>query len=351
LKRLNVTVAISLLSIALLACGGLSQAAEAQPAEPTLKPTLTPVPPTPTSIFGSQSDSAENPLVEEEGVESAEQEVLPEEGEPDGSSTPTPTLLPPISDESLPDDHYWFTRPISNDDQDYLDRTYPYGGTSGGRLRPHTGGDFANPEGIIVESAGTGTVFFAGNDDATQFGPQTGFYGSLVVIEHSPTYKGSPIFTLYGHLSEVLVEQGESVGEGTDIGKVGGTGVAAGGAHLHFEVRTGPDPYDYVNSTRNPDLWLKPYVGFGTLAGRVVDTNGALLPNVSLTVKSDRSTRYTWTYAGSENNPDDEWGENFTYGDLPEGWYTITTRSDKRLFEEQVYIHAGETAWLELVFE
>ena len=42
--------------------------------------------------------------------------------------------------------------------------------------------------------------------------------------------------TLYGHLSELFVEPGESVRQGEVIGRVGSTGLSTG-PHLHFELR------------------------------------------------------------------------------------------------------------------
>jgi hypothetical protein len=106
-----------------------------------------------------------------------------------------------------------------------------------------------------------------------------------------------------------------------------------------------------IHSTRNPDLWIKPYFGYGTLAGRVAKADGSLLRSVSITVKGADITRYTWTYAGDENISDPEWQENFTLGDLPEGWYTVTTHSDKRGYSEEIYIRPGRTSWLEFIFE
>ncbi len=263
----------------------------------------------------------------------------------------TPTEMPPAVTPSVAD-HYWLERPIPPEYQDYADRTYSYGLTAGGRLRPHTAIDLPNPVGTPVLAVGNATVFYAGSDHDVVFGPKPDFYGNVIVLQMTDfTYKGQPVYTLYGHLSEILVTVGQQVSSGEQIGKVGGTGVANGGPHLHFEVRVG-NPMDYATSTRNPDLWIKPYYGYGTLAGRVVDSNGMLLPNISIIIRSEGSVRYTYTYAGSENIPDETWGENFTYGDLPEGWYEISTQSPRgKIYRARIYVHAGQTAWVEFVFE
>ncbi len=55
-------------------------------------------------------------------------------------------------------------------------------------------------------------------------------YGLAVVIDH-----GNGLKTLYAHLSEIYVEPGEFVKQGTSIGRMGCTGWCTG-THLHFEV-------------------------------------------------------------------------------------------------------------------
>jgi murein DD-endopeptidase MepM/ murein hydrolase activator NlpD len=265
--------------------------------------------------------------------------------------TPTDTLPPPTQDDDLPPDHYWMVRPIPQGWTDYLDRTYAYGSTSGGQFRPHTGAEFWNPASTPVIAVGNAAVFYAGTDWETLFGPNLSFYGNLIVLQLSDyTLNGRPVFAIYGHLSEIYFNTGDTVNQGEIIGAVGGTGAANGGPHLHFEVRL-DDPHSYFSSTRNPDLWIRPYFGYGTLAGRVLDGAGNRLAEVSFTIRGSDAVRYTWSYAGVENRSDDAWGENFTYGDLPEGWYTITTRSSTRTYSEEFYIRPGRTTWVEFVFD
>jgi pyruvate/2-oxoglutarate dehydrogenase complex dihydrolipoamide acyltransferase (E2) component len=59
-----------------------------------------------------------------------------------------------------------------------------------------------------------------------------GGYGLAVELEHeSPRRR-----TLYGHLSELYVREGQMVRQGEVIGRVGSTGLSTG-PHLHFELR------------------------------------------------------------------------------------------------------------------
>lgn len=69
-------------------------------------------------------------------------------------------------------------------------------------------------------------------------------YGKYIVIDHGDGYS-----TLYGHLNDIYVSEGQYVSQGEVIGAVGSTGFSTG-PHLHFEVRingTAQDPFNYVN--------------------------------------------------------------------------------------------------------
>lgn len=55
--------------------------------------------------------------------------------------------------------------------------------------------------------------------------------GSHVMVEHPNGFT-----TVYGHFSDILVEEGQEVKRGDFIGRVGSTGLSTG-PHLHFEIR------------------------------------------------------------------------------------------------------------------
>ncbi|WP_345948791.1 M23 family metallopeptidase [Mucilaginibacter sp. PAMB04274] len=91
-----------------------------------------------------------------------------------------------------------------------------------GRNEFHPGLDFKGRMGEPVKSTASGKVVFAG---------RAGGYGNCVRIRHT-----DGIETWYGHLSRMLVREGQKVNVGQLIGKVGSTGRSTG-PHLHYEVR------------------------------------------------------------------------------------------------------------------
>ncbi|MBN1500763.1 MAG: peptidoglycan DD-metalloendopeptidase family protein [Spirochaetes bacterium] len=86
--------------------------------------------------------------------------------------------------------------------------------------RYHTGIDIAAKY-QWVKSTRYGKVTYAG---------WMGGYGNVVIIAHPGGWK-----SLYGHLSRIIVKQGQYVKQGQLIAKSGNTGVSTG-PHLHFEI-------------------------------------------------------------------------------------------------------------------
>ena len=86
----------------------------------------------------------------------------------------------------------------------------------------HQGLDYAVSTGTPVSAVNAGTVLLAG---------PLYFEGNCVVVDH-----GQGLLTLYLHLSEVRVKQGERIARAQLIGLSGGTGRATG-PHLHLAVR------------------------------------------------------------------------------------------------------------------
>ena len=98
-----------------------------------------------------------------------------------------------------------------------------------GRPAMHTGLDFRAATGDPVRATANGKVVSAG---------WAGGYGRMVEIDH-----GNGLVTRYGHLSEILVAEGEEVTAGALLGRLGSTGRSTG-PHLHYEVRVDGEPVD-----------------------------------------------------------------------------------------------------------
>lgn len=100
----------------------------------------------------------------------------------------------------------------------------------------HLGTDLASVIHAPVPAANDGKVVFA--DDL-------GLYGQCIIIDH-----GLGLQTLYGHLSQISVKEGDAVTKGQIIGNTGATGMAAGD-HLHFGVNVSGEAV-------NPLEWWDP---------------------------------------------------------------------------------------------
>jgi len=101
----------------------------------------------------------------------------------------------------------------------------------------NNGIDIAAAAGVAVRAVARGRVDFTSDDFAA--------FGQVIVVNH-----GSGYYSLYGHLSEILVKQGQELTAGQTIGRVGDSGTSLKGTVLHFEVRNG-------GSALDPEDWLK----------------------------------------------------------------------------------------------
>lgn len=90
-----------------------------------------------------------------------------------------------------------------------------------GMRRFHAGVDLDAPSGTNVYAAASGLVVYAGSQ---------GGHGKQIVVDH-----GDGVRTHYSHLSQILVDPGQTVEEGDAIAHVGSTGRSTG-PHLHFAV-------------------------------------------------------------------------------------------------------------------
>jgi murein DD-endopeptidase MepM/ murein hydrolase activator NlpD len=118
-------------------------------------------------------------------------------------------------------------------------RTY-----QGGAPKLHNGYDFGAPVGTPVFAVKEGVVVFAqGNllPGKKTGNPENDEYGNQVIIQHE-----DGTWTQYAHLNKsrnsdgtvkFLVQEGQRVKAGDQIGEVGKTGNVSGDSHLHFECR------------------------------------------------------------------------------------------------------------------
>ena len=105
----------------------------------------------------------------------------------------------------------------------------------------HTARTFRN--GVDIEGG-------EGKDVAAVYGGHviyTGWfkgYGNLIILDHDNEY-----YTLYAHIADIQVKEGDDVQQGQRIGTVGDTG-SLEGPRLYFEVR-------HQGKPQNPEQWLR----------------------------------------------------------------------------------------------
>lgn len=90
-----------------------------------------------------------------------------------------------------------------------------------GYTRMHKGLDIGAPYGSPIYAATDGVVVMAGRNAG---------YGNFVKLNHAGGYA-----TGYGHMSRILVRNGQRVRKGQQIGAIGSTGLSTG-PHLHYEL-------------------------------------------------------------------------------------------------------------------
>lgn len=96
--------------------------------------------------------------------------------------------------------------------------------------RPHFGVDIAAPAGTAIGAMGGGVVALVDDDM---------FYtGKTLMIDH-----GHGLASVYAHMSEILVVEGEDVVKGQPIGRIGASGRATG-PHVHWGVSLFRTPLD-----------------------------------------------------------------------------------------------------------
>ncbi len=143
----------------------------------------------------------------------------------EGGDKPSPNLKA----STTKDKNYYASHPIKGI-AGYFINPVPTGITTQGLHGPgHRGIDIGAHMGTPIYAAASGIVLAAKEG-------WDGGYGNMVIIQHPNGTK-----TLYGHMSRLGSNTGESVQQGEVIGYVGSTGQSTG-PHLHFEVFGAQNP-------------------------------------------------------------------------------------------------------------
>jgi lipoprotein NlpD len=116
---------------------------------------------------------------------------------------------------------------------------WPVNGTINSGFGPrgssfHDGLDIAAPEGTPIRAIEAGEVIYS---------DQLRGYGNMVILRHA-----GGIVSVYAHNEANLVREGQMVGRGEVVARVGSTGRVTG-PHLHFEIRKN-------NAAQDPLLYL-----------------------------------------------------------------------------------------------
>jgi len=257
------------------------------------------------------------------------------------SPTTEPTKIPcdpHAVDYCITDGHFIFQRPVQPPNYASVDGTYRYASTANGTRDPHHGVEIGKDSGTPIHAAADGVIYFAGPDKEARFSPWANFYGNMIVIQHA-----DGLFTLYGHLSKIDVQQGQAVTAGEKIGEMGHSG-AATGSHLHFEVRHGA--VENYFSTQNPELWLIPesdgHAYYGALMISIVNAASQYqFAKLTIARYPDSSTQpdfpyYLDTYVNTMAKGD----ENAAIGGLQAGRYRIAFELNGYLYERWVEVQS-----------
>jgi len=145
-------------------------------------------------------------------------------------------------------DHFLWSQPFrrqtnSKTEASFADvRNYIYQGKKIDQ-QVHLGYDLAVTQHVGVEASNDGKVVYAA---------PLGIYGNCIVVDH-----GYGLQTIYGHLSQIQVHEGDMVKQGQVMGLSGMTGMA-GGDHIHFAMQLDGvqiDPKEWWDSH-----WIKDHV-------------------------------------------------------------------------------------------
>lgn len=301
-----------------------------------------------TSVFQGETEAAPTTIVGQASPLETATQPLPDAPPPtsvpatQAPANPTeapPSPVPPAAESAACDEEvcieagtFFLNRPVGAGGRVTVDPSYRFGEYQRSTRSYNLGVSFLNSTGTPVVAAADGTVIVAGDDSQKAYGQQRNRYGNLIILEHRPPGASEALYTLYAHLSEVLVEEGQTVSAGQEIGRVGMSGDIRGST-LHFEVRQGENNPDAV---RNPELWLQTLPDetgqpMGALAGRILDAEGNYIDMENVVLEQLAGPGqpaieqyYIQTYTDRDLRGQSPWQESFAIGDLPAGEYQVS---------------------------
>jgi murein DD-endopeptidase MepM/ murein hydrolase activator NlpD len=110
--------------------------------------------------------------------------------------------------------------------------------------KQHRGVDYRVPVGTSVRATNSGVVVMTAHRFSLE--------GNMIIIYH-----GRGIFSVYMHLSKIIVKNGQKIVNGEQIGLSGRTGLGVREPHLHFNIRVGEDYIDPEKFINTANLYLK----------------------------------------------------------------------------------------------
>ena len=120
----------------------------------------------------------------------------------------------------------------------------------------HLGDDILAQPGTVVACAGDGKVVWA---EMRLGSEQKKNWGGIVIVEHEHKDTGTLFYSVYGHLHNLAVQDGDEIHLGDKVGEVAPGASPENGfwklAHLHFGIYTGPWSGMVLPG------WLRPFEG------------------------------------------------------------------------------------------
>jgi hypothetical protein len=173
-----------------------------------------------------------------------------------------------------------------------------------------------------------------------------------VVVRLNQPWQGQTVLIGYAQV-EPGVAVGARVGAGQAIGRVMPAAGGAGPDGLRLGIRLVSGTGDEMESVPvNPHLWLRPLVGTGTVAGRIVDASGqpvadATVHGLILAYPEETPFDGGVTSYATRIRPDPAYGEHFAIGDVPAGRYLVGVEIGGTVVFQRAIVREGSVTFLD----